>query len=358
LLILDEPTSVLTPEEADEVLGAVRKLAHDGRLTVIMITHKFREVAAFADDVTVLRRGRQVASGPVASFGPERLAQAMIGAQRARELPARGEPVLSGEPLLSVERLNVANDAGRRAVRDVTFSLRAGEILGVAGVSGNGQRELVELLLGQRDRQSGSVRIGGEPYRGSRAEIARHRVGSLPEEPLRNACVPTMSVAENLALREFDSLPMSRGGWLSPRRMIESALPRIEAFGVRTRSPQASIATLSGGNVQRTVLARELSRGCRVLIVMNPVFGLDFAAVDEIHRRLLEARNQGAAILLLSEDLDELIELSDRLTVMSEGELVYETSTPSDDRAEIGRRMGGARTHDNAPAQVSEERLA
>ena len=358
LLILDEPTSVLTPEEADEVLGAVRKLAHDGRLTVIMITHKFREVAAFADDVTVLRRGRQVASGPVASFGPERLAQAMIGAQRARELPARGEPVSSGEPVLSVERLNVANDAGRRAVRDVTFSLRAGEILGVAGVSGNGQRELVELLLGQRDRQSGSVRIGGEPYRGTRAEIARHRVGSLPEEPLRNACVPTMSVAENLALREFDSLPMSRGGWLSPRRMIEAALPRIEAFGVRTRSPQASIATLSGGNVQRTVLARELSRGCRVLIVMNPVFGLDFAAVDEIHRRLLEARNQGAAILLLSEDLDELIELSDRLTVMSEGELVYETSTPSDDRAEIGRRMGGASTHDNALAQVSQERLA
>jgi simple sugar transport system ATP-binding protein len=358
LLILDEPTSVLTPEEADEVLGAVRKLAHDGRLTVIMITHQFREVAAFADDVTVLRRGRQVASGPVVSFGPERLAQAMIGAQRARELPARGEPVSSGEPVLSVERLNVANDAGRLAVRDVSFSLRAGEILGVAGVSGNGQRELVEQLLGQRDRQSGLVRIGGEPYRGSRAEIARHRVGSLPEEPLRNACVPTMSVAENLALREFDSLPLSRGGWLSPRRMIEAALPRIEAFGVRTRSPQASIATLSGGNVQRTVLARELSRGCRVLIVMNPVFGLDFAAVDEIHRRLLEARNQGAAILLLSEDLDELIELSDRLTVMSEGALVYQTSTPSDDRAEIGRRMGGASMHDNAPGQISQKSLA
>ena len=358
LLILDEPTSVLTPEEADEVLGAVRKLAHDGRLTVIMITHKFREVAAFADDVTVLRRGRLVASGPVASFGPEQLAQAMIGAQRARELPARGEPVSAGEPVLSVERLNVANDVGRRAVRDVSFSLRAGEILGVAGVSGNGQRELVETLLGQRDRLSGSVLIGGEDYRGSREQIARHRVGSLPEEPLRNACVPTMSVAENLALREFDSAPMARGAWLSPRRMIEAALPRIEAFGIRTRSPQAPIATLSGGNVQRTVLARELSRGCRVLIVMNPVFGLDFAAVDEIHRRLLEARNQGAAILLLSEDLDELIELSDRLTVMSEGALVYETSTPSDDRAEIGRRMGGASTHDDAPTQVSQESLA
>jgi simple sugar transport system ATP-binding protein len=272
----------------------------------------------------------------------------MIGAARRRELPPRG-PVPDAAPVLAVEGLTVVDDVGRRVVRSASLAVRSGEILGIAGVSGNGQRELVETLLGQREPDSGTVRIAGERYRGRRGEIAKHRVGSLPEEPLRNACVGAMSVAENLALREFDVAPLARAGWLSPARLRAAALPRIEAFGVKTRGPDSPIATLSGGNVQRAVLARELSRGCRVLVVMNPVFGLDFAAVDEIHRRLLEARNEGAAVLLVSEDLDELIELSDRVAVMSEGAIVYETSRAADDRAEIGRRMGGAHDHD-APA--------
>lgn len=355
LLILDEPTSVLTPEEADEVLGAIRALAHDGRLTVVMITHKFREVAAFADDVTVLRRGRQVAAGPVSGFDAARLADAMIGAQRRRDMPPRSVVPADATPVLETLRLSVDGDTGRRAVRDASFRVRAGEIVGVAGVSGNGQRELVEALLGQREPVSGEVRIGGERYRGRRAEIARHRVGSLPEEPLRNACVASMSVAENLALREYDTASLARGGWLSPQRVTAAALPRIEAFGVKTRGPGARIGTLSGGNVQRAVLARELSRGCRVLLVMNPVFGLDFAAVDEIHRRLLEARNGGAAVLLVSEDLDELVELSDRVLVMSDGALVYETASPADDRTEIGHRMGGgAHGHGDASGAASD----
>ena len=257
--------------------------------------------------------------------------------------------------MMRVERLTIHERSRRRvALRDVDLRpCTAGELVGVAGVSGNGQRELVEALLGQREAASGEIRVGGEPYRGRRAEIARHRVGSLPEEPLRNACVAGMSVAENLALREFDGPPLSRGGWLSPRRMVAAALPRIASFGVKTRGPNAPIGTLSGGNVQRAVLARELSRDCRVLIVMNPVFGLDFSAVDEIHRRLLEARNDGAAVLLVSEDLDELIELSDRLLVMSEGALVFETAQPSRDRTEIGHRMGGGGGHGDAPAPAA-----
>jgi simple sugar transport system ATP-binding protein len=359
LLILDEPTSVLAPDEADEVLGAIRALAHAGRLTVVMITHKFREVRAFADDVTVLRRGRRVAGGPVAAHDAARLADAMIGAARRRELPARSPVRSEAAPVLTVDALTVVDDTGRRVAREVSLSVRAGEILGIAGVSGNGQRELVETLLGQRQAGAGTVRIGGERYRGRRAEIARHRVASLPEEPLRNACVATMSVAENLALREFDRPPMARAGWLSPARMIAAARPRIEAFGVRTRGADAPIGTLSGGNVQRAVLARELSRGCRVMVVMNPVFGLDFAAVDEIHRRLLEARNGGAAVLLVSEDLDELIELSDRIVVMSNGAIVYETARAAEDRAEIGRRMGGVQdaSHGARPESL-EERAA
>jgi ABC-type uncharacterized transport system ATPase subunit len=360
LLILDEPTSVLTPEEAGEVLGAIRALTRAGRLTVVMITHKFREVEAFADDVTVLRRGAHVAGGPVAEFDAGRLADAMIGAQRRRELPPRG-PAPSGAPVvLSVEQLSVDNDAGRRAVRAATLQVGAGEIVGVAGVSGNGQRELVEVLLGQRLPSAGRVRVNGERYRGSRAEIARHRVGSLPEEPLRNACVAAMSVAENLALREFDRPPLARAGWLAPRRLTEAALPRIDAFGVKTRGPGSPIGTLSGGNVQRAVLARELSRDCRLLVVMNPVFGLDFAAVDEIHRRLLEARNDGAAVLLVSEDLDELIELSDRVLVMCDGALLYETGQPVRDRAAIGHWMGGGAepATEPGPAPATERRVA
>lgn len=358
LLILDEPTSVLAPEEAREVLGAIRDLAHGGRLTVVMITHKFREVAAFADEVTVLRRGRRVARGPVAEFDAARLADAMIGAARRRALPPRDPVPAAVAPVLVVDGLTIADDAGRRVVREATLAVRAGEILGIAGVSGNGQRELVETLLGQREAGCGTVRIAGERYRGRRAEIARHGVGSLPEEPLRNACVAGMSVAENLALREFDAGPLARAGWLSPARIVAAAAPRIEAFGVKTRGPDAPIDTLSGGNVQRVVLARELSRGCRVLIVMNPVFGLDFAAVDEIHRRLLEARNQGAAVLLVSEDLDELIELSDRVAVMSEGLIVYETAEPARHRAEIGRRMGGGAPDAAAPEPATLAPLA
>ncbi len=180
LLILDEPTSVLAPDEADEVLGAIRALAHAGRLTVVMITHKFREVSAFADDVTVLRRGRRVAAGPVAEFDAVRLADAMIGAARRRELPERGPVVQAAPPVLALEGLTVTDDAGRRVVRDATLSVRAGEILGIAGVSGNGQRELVETLLGQREPSAGAIRISGERYRGRRGEIARHGVGSLP----------------------------------------------------------------------------------------------------------------------------------------------------------------------------------
>ena len=339
-LVLDEPTSVLTPEEADELLGAVRSLAHAGQLTVLMITHKFREVLQFADAVSVLRRGRHVGSGAVADFDSGKLAELMIGS--SREHKALDRVVHSGKaPLLRVDKLDAANDAGMPAVRDLSLVVAPGEIVGIAGVSGNGQRELVEVLLGQRVHGTGQISVDGEPYGASRAEIARLRIGSLPEEPLRNASVAHLSVAQNMALRNFDVLPLARGRWLQPQAITDQAERWIVDFGVKTRSAQERISNLSGGNVQRSVLARELARESRVLIVMNPVFGLDFAAVDEIHDRLMSARNRGAAILLVSEDLDELIELSDRVLVMSGGRIVFETSSPSAHRSQIGRSMGG-----------------
>ena len=341
-LILDEPTSVLTPEEADELLTAVRDLAHGGRMTALLITHKFGEVERFADDVTVLRRGALAGAGAVAELNADRLATLMIGqalpvASAAVAQPARP----AGEPVLRVTGLRVDNDLGLPAVRDLSLDVPAGCIVGIAGVSGNGQRELVQALTGQRARAGGTVTVFGEPFHATRSDYLRHRVAALPEEPLFNACVRGLSVADNLALRDFDRAPWSVRGWLRPAAFREAALASIAAYRVKTRGPDEPIERLSGGNVQRAVLSRELSRDARLLIVMNPVFGLDFQASAEIHQRLRDARNDGCAVLLVSEDLDELLDLSDRVAVLNGGRIVFDSARPAKDRDAIGRAMGG-----------------
>ncbi|KAA0595364.1 simple sugar transport system ATP-binding protein [Azospirillum lipoferum] len=341
VLILDEPTSVLTPDEADEMLGLIRGMALAGRLSVLIITHKFREVMAFADDVTVLRRGRLAGSGAVADHTPDSLARLMIGdSSTAVPVERRGPPGTAAR--LRIAGLRADDDGGLPALHGVDLTVRMGEIVGVAGVSGNGQVELVQVLAGQRAATAGSVSIGDEPYRATREEMRRHKVHCLPEEPLRNACVPGMSVAENMAFRSFDEPPIARGRWwLDPAAMRRAALDLIARYRVKTTGPDAPIATLSGGNVQRAVLARELSREVDVLIAANPVFGLDFAAVADIHAQIVEARNRGTAVLLVSEDLDELLELSDRLVVMSHGAIVHETTPAAADLTVIGRCMAG-----------------
>jgi ABC-type uncharacterized transport system ATPase subunit len=353
LLILDEPTSVLTPQEADEVLGHVREFARSGQCTVLIITHKFREVMAYADAVTVLRRGRAVHHGRVADTDPARLAQAMMG-EAAADLPAR-EAAAARAPVdpsaavaLQVEGLSAFGDRGTLALHGVSLRVKAGEILGVAGVSGNGQRELVEALVGQRPRLAGTVRVTGQPYAARREENRRLKVRSLPEEPLRNACVGGLSVAENMALRDFDQPPLSRGGILNFPAWRSRAREWIAAYGVKTRGENAPIRSLSGGNVQRAVLARELGGDIDVLIAANPVFGLDFAAVREIHGRIVQVRARGGGVLLISEDLDELLALADRIVVMSEGRIVFETPAAGAERHVLGAHMGG---HDSPPLQ-------
>ena len=341
-MILDEPTSVLTPQEADEVLGLLRDMVRAGDISVLLITHKFREVMAFADRVSVLRRGRMVGEGDVADLDPAQLAHMMMGDREVAEPPQRqAQTVVRDEVRLSIRDLRVNDDAGLLAVDVAALDVRAGEIVGVAGVSGNGQRELMEALTGQRAAESGTVRVHGEPFRPRRGEMARHRVFSLPEEPLRNACVPGMSVAENMALRDFDRAPLASGPWLRRGRMVGAARARIAEYRVKTRGPHAAIRTLSGGNVQRAVLSRELSADVSLLLVANPVFGLDFAAVADIHARILAARDAGAAVLLVSEDLDELLELADRIVVMFDGRLVHETTRAAADVGVIGRSMAG-----------------
>ncbi len=386
LLILDEPTSVLTPQEADEVLGHVREFARSGQCTVIIITHKFREVMAYADAVTVLRRGRAVHQCRVADTTPALLAKAMMGEAMMGEAGGAALPDAGGEDggsaqrraqsgqnrskipfldkkqavalvhieyaaintivsrssvALQISELTALGDRGTLALHGVNLSVKPGEILGVAGVSGNGQRELVEALVGQRVRLSGSVSVMGEPYGATRDENRRLKVRSLPEEPLRNACVADLSVTENMALRDFDEPPLAHNGLLRFAAWRSRARTWIADYGIKTQGEGAPIRSLSGGNVQRAVLARELAGDINVLIAANPVFGLDFAAVREIHTRLRQVRQQGAGVLLISEDIDELLELADRIVVMSEGRIVFETVAAQADRHELGAHMGG-----------------
>jgi general nucleoside transport system ATP-binding protein len=344
LLILDEPTSVLTPQEADEVLGLLRDRAHAGACSIILITHKFREVTAYADDVSVLRKGRLVAAHRVNETTPQQLAVEMVGgdddAKREFAAPQRAERE-RGEARLQVKSLTVDGDRGQLAVDGLSINVHAGEIVGVAGVSGNGQRELAEALVGQRHRVSGEVWVGAEKFAATRSQNRRLKVRSLPEEPLRNACVGELSVSDNIGLRTFDIAPAARLGWLRSSTLRERARQLITEFGVKTRGELTQIRALSGGNVQRAVLARELSDEADVLIVSNPVFGLDFAAVAEIHQRLMDVRNRGGAVLLISEDLDELLALSDRIAVMSGGKVVHETDARQADRNRLGAFMGG-----------------
>jgi len=339
-LILDEPTSVLTPGEADEVLGMLRAMVVDGGLTILMITHKFREVMAFADEVTILRRGKLAGAGLVAELTPDAMARMMIGAEELTVQPPRSGSV--GATKLELDKLRALDDAGAVAVHDVSLAVRAGEIVGIAGVSGNGQRQLVEMLAGQREAAGGQMRVAGDAYHASREEMRRHKMSLLPEEPLKNACVGGMSVADNIAFREFDRAPFAVGGWwLNKSAFRTDALRKIGLYKIKTRTPDTPISALSGGNVQRAVLARELGGDVEVLIAANPCFGLDFAAVAQIHAEIMAARNRGAAVLLVSEDLDELLELSDRLVVMFHGEFVYEAKASEANLTEIGRHMAG-----------------
>jgi simple sugar transport system ATP-binding protein len=340
VLFLDEPTSVLTPAEADELLSMLKERTVSGDLTVLMITHKFREVMKFADEVTVLRTGRLAGKGMVNELMPADMSAMMIGSETTRTA-ARGDNP-RGEPLLHIDGIHALDDIGLKALEDLQLKVHAGEIVGIAGVSGNGQSKLVEVLAGQRPATAGQVRVHGEPYYATRAEIRKHKVYCLPEEPLKNTCVGNMSVAQNMAMRNFDQPPHSvLGVFLHKGSIRRAAQDLIHRYRVKTPTPETPIRDLSGGNVQRAVLARELSGEVEVLIAANPCFGLDFAAAAEIRAQIIEARNRGAAVLLISEDLDEVFELSDRIIVMFHGKFVYETAIAGAEIAIIGRHMAG-----------------
>jgi general nucleoside transport system ATP-binding protein len=342
ILILDEPTSVLTPSESDEVMGVLSRMVRRGDLSIILITHKLREVMDYADDVTVLRGGRVVTSQPVSESNEAMLAELMMGESRLPELVNKRN-AQSSAIALEVKELTVRGDNGLVAVNQVSLTVRSGEILGVAGVSGNGQRELVQAIAGQRTIESGEIRAFDKPFHPTRRGILTAGLFTLPEEALENATVPSMTVAENLALRSFDQPPLSKARWFLNRAAIkDAALAVIQRFSIRPAFPGIPIRNLSGGNVQRAVLGRDLIGGeARILVVANPCHGLDFVATAFVHNHLVELRNNGGALLLVSEDLDELEQLADRIVVMSNGVIAHETQSSELDRGEVGRHIGG-----------------
>jgi general nucleoside transport system ATP-binding protein len=346
ILILDEPTAVLTPQEAQELFGILKNLQREG-MSIIFISHKLNEVLEIADRITVLRRGRKIETLPAAGATEEQLARLMVGREvllRVEKTPAR-----PAESLLEVEDLRVLDDRELEIVRGVSFDVRAGEIVGIAGVDGNGQTELIEALTGLRSVQSGEFRLAGRGLTGaSTHKILDSGVGHIPEDRQLRGLVLEFVLAENIALHDFDRPPNSRLGWLIPKRMIERAAKLLKEFDVRGGGPLTKAKALSGGNQQKVVVAREVANDPRVLIAAQPTRGLDVGAIEFVHRRLVEERDEGRAVLLVSLELDEILSLSDRILVMYEGEIVGEYG-PDVTEEELGFAMlGGTREADVA----------
>jgi general nucleoside transport system ATP-binding protein len=340
ILILDEPTAVLTPQEASELFTILRSLQEDGK-SIIFISHKLNEVLEIADRVTVLRQGKKVDTVSREGATREGLARLMVG--REVVLSVEKPPAEPGETLLRVENLKVLDERGLEAVRDVSFDVKAGEIVGVAGVDGNGQSELIDALTGLRSPSAGTITAAGKDLTSANArDHLDAGIGHIPEDRQVRGLVLDFTLAENLALHDYGKEPNSRWGWLYPSRLIERARRLLKEFDVRGGRPQTLAAALSGGNQQKVVIAREVSRDPRILVAAQPTRGLDVGAIEFVHRRLVKERDEGRAILLVSFELDEILSLSDRILVVYEGRIVSEYE-PGVSEEELGIAMTGGR---------------
>ncbi len=349
VLILDEPTAVLTPQEVDELFGVLREL-RDAGTAIVLITHKLAEVRSLADRVTVMRAGRVVGGGAAATLSVERMAELMVGHvpppldQRLARAP--------GEPVLEARDLVVHDARGLPAVRGVSLEVRAGEIVGVAGVEGNGQHELVECLAGLRAAHTGTVRIAGRDVTGrSTRAHAEAGLAHIPADRLRRGLVAEMTSAENLVLgRQREA---AHGAWLGGPALVERARAPLAGFDVRPAEPGMRAGRLSGGNQQKLVAARELTRTARALIAAHPTRGVDLGAVDALHRRLIAARDAGLGVLLVSSELSEILALADRIVVLAGGRIVHETTPSATDERTLGLWMTGRATLIDTPLELS-----
>ena len=332
---------MLTPQEAQELFAIVRSLTEQGK-SIIFISHKLNEVTEIADRITVLRRGKKIETIPAAGATEEGLARLMVG----REVLLRVDKT-AGSPASrcsSSKALSVVDDRDIEQVRGVSFEVRAGEIVGIAGVDGNGQTELIDAITGLRPLKAGRIAVEGEDITSANVKDSLDAgLGHIPEDRQRRGLVLDFSLAENIALHDYDHPPSSKFGWLYPKRLLEKAATLIREFDVRGGGPQTRAAGLSGGNQQKVILAREIDRNPKVLIAAQPTRGLDVGAIEFVHRRLVEERDEGRGVLLVSLELEEILSLSDRILVIFEGEIVGEFP-PGVSEEELGVAMiGGGR---------------
>ncbi|HET6293068.1 MAG TPA: ABC transporter ATP-binding protein [Kribbella sp.] len=338
VLILDEPTAVLTPAEIDELIAVMRQLKESGT-SIVFITHKLKEVKAIADKITVIRRGKVVGSAEP-SATEESLAELMVG--RAVDLVVDKDPPNPGAPVLRIEGLTVIDERGFTAVDNVDLEVRAGEIMAVAGVQGNGQTELAEAVLGLTPIAAGTISIDGNDLTG---RTTKHRldagIGYVPEDRGRDGFVASFTVAENLVLDLFRRAPFGNGLALRTDAIEKNARERVDEFDIRTQSIDLPVSSLSGGNQQKVVLARELSRPLKLLVASQPTRGVDVGSIEFLHTRIVKERDQGTAVLIVSTELDEIAALADRVAVMYRGKIVgiVPSDTPRD---ELGLMMAGA----------------
>jgi ABC-type uncharacterized transport system ATPase subunit len=341
VLILDEPTAVLTPQEVDELFGVLRALVAGGT-SIILITHKLHEVLDVADRISVLRRGKKVATIDSEGASERSLAELMVGREVLLDV-ARGA-AHPGEKVLSVQDLWVRDDRGLDAVRGLSMDVRAGEIVGIAGVDGNGQSELIQALAGMRVPHEGHIELHGvDVTRANPRESSDAGVGHVPEDRQRHGLVLDFSIAENTALHDYDRPPISHLYWLDRDAMVARAAEWIQLYDVRGGDPPTPARALSGGNQQKVVLAREIQSNPRLLIAAQPTRGLDVGAIEYVHRRLVEQRDAGCAVLLVSFELDEVMDLADRILVMFGGQIALERASGSTDERELGVAMTGGK---------------
>lgn len=339
ILILDEPTSVLTPQESDELFKIMRSLTEQGK-SIIFITHKLREVLDAADRITVIRQGKVIGTTTPTKADQNKLAAMMVG--REVDLAVKKPPANIREKILSVENLMVCDDRNQVIVNDVSFDVHSGEILGIAGVQGNGQTELVEALTGLRQPVEGQITLLEEDItRANPRRITELGTAHIPEDRQRDGLVLAYPVADNLVLNTYYIEPFSQGAVLQPDAILASATEVIENFDIRTPSPLTQVGSLSGGNQQKVIVGREFSRPIKLLVAAQPTRGLDVGSIEYIHNRLIEKRDSGVAILLVSTELDEIMQLSDRIAVMYRGQIVGILPSEDATKEKIGLLMAG-----------------
>jgi general nucleoside transport system ATP-binding protein len=339
LLILDEPSAVLTPQETEELFGIMRSLQAGGT-SIIFITHKLNEVLEISDVITVLRRGKVVGSTTPAEASQQSLAQMMVG--RPVELEVEKAPARPADLVLEVAGLSVRDDRGNMAVRDLDLVVHAGEIVAVAGVQGNGQTELVEAITGLRRPTGGTIRIAGTEVRPDPRRVFEAGVAHVPEDRLEDGLVPSFTVAENLVLNTYYLKPYADGVRFHRDAVMATATDLVAQFDVRTPSVFNQAANLSGGNQQKLIVAREFSRPIKLLVAAQPTRGLDVGSIEYIHRRVVEKRDEGAAVLIVSTELDEVLALGDRIAVMYQGRIVAILDPVEATPERLGLYMGGA----------------